>query len=304
MSYMSNQLPFRVIIAGCARNVARDLPSVLRNIERMAAVFQESHVVICENDSVDGTLGILRQWSERANLESYILSQSLDLRPRVLRIAWARNHILEYVRHHSFDSYDYLIMMDMDETNKGISLRGFLTSFACPFDWDVMCANQLHYYYDFFALRTDRYNRNPWSPAERGRWTTGFDLNLWFEDGVSDGKRILPNNDPIPVISCFGGLGIYKMASIEGIIYEPEKVLNEDGSQFIHPETGIEEYDCEHVNFHEQIRKRHGAKIYINPRMINNSKLYYRYFRLVSKIFPDGKMPLWSKSRVRQRREK
>ncbi len=286
MRYRSNLLPFRAVIAGCARNSARDLPFVLRNIERIAGVFKQSRVVICENDSVDGTLDILKQWSAKTNLKCYILSEPLRLRPRVLRIAWARNRILECIRLHALDSYDYLVMMDMDEVNKRISLRGFLTSFNYPFDWDVMCANQLDYYYDFFALRTDKYDINPWGPAERHRWADGTDLSLWFEPDVAGGKRIPVNSDPIPVLSCFGGLGIYRMSSIEGVTYKPERVLNEDGSQFTHPDTGIDEYDCEHASFHKQMRDRHGAKIYINPRMINNANRYHRFLDLIFRFFP------------------
>ena len=274
------------MIAGCARDSARDLPFVLKNIERIAAAFEQSKVVICENDSVDGTLNILKQWSKRTTLECRILSQPLCLRPRVLRIAWARNHILEYIRLHKFDSHDYLIMMDMDEVNKGISLRGFLTSFNYRFDWDVMCANQIDYYYDFFALRTHKYNKNPWGPEERHRWADGTDLSVWFGSDITRGKSIAAKREPISVLSCFGGMGVYKMSSIEGVTYEPERVLTENGSQFTHPDTGIDEYDCEHVSFHKQMRERHDAKIYINPRMINNAKCYHRYLDLIFQSFP------------------
>jgi FkbM family methyltransferase len=49
----SEKLNSKVVIAGCVRNAAVSLPSVLDNIETIAKSFDQCEVVICENDSVD-----------------------------------------------------------------------------------------------------------------------------------------------------------------------------------------------------------------------------------------------------------
>lgn len=50
------------------RDVAGELPHVLRNIERLASqpVFRSAHVLLVENDSADNTTGVMADWAARA----------------------------------------------------------------------------------------------------------------------------------------------------------------------------------------------------------------------------------------------
>ena len=262
---LSNQ----VIIAGCVRDTAASLPSVLRNIEAIAANFQQCEVVICENDSRDSSLSILHSWRDSCPLPVTILSSHLSLVHRVRRIAWARNRILDHIRSSHLGSYDHLIMMDMDGVNSRVSARGVLSGFTSGEEWDVLTANQPDYYYDHFALRTPRYDLNPYSPSERYKWINGTNLKYFFDTEGSDQSRIPHKRALIPVLSAFGGLAIYRLGLFEGLRYEPAAVLDEKGNHFLHPITGIEEFECEHVDMHAKMRAKSDAKIYINARMLN-----------------------------------
>lgn len=259
---------YSVVIAGCVRDAARYLPAVLINIERMARMFAQARVVICENDSADRSRDLLSAWQRSTQLEQRVVCRHQPLSGRVPRIAAARNHLLDIISGNGWDDADYLIMMDMDEVCSSVQLSGLASSFSLPVQWDMVGANQRHYYYDFFPLRTEKFNHNPFAPAYRDRWSRGVDLGCWFAPGQYRGQGFPETARPLPVLSCFGGLGIYRMAAIRDLRYRPEPVLAADGSHYVHPETGRPEYECEHVSLHRQMRQAGFDRMYINPAMI------------------------------------
>jgi hypothetical protein len=65
-----------------------------------------------------------------------------------------------------------------------------------------------------------------------------------------------PSNSPlIPVISAFGGAGLYKLSSIGNVKYNG------------YEETHLDKQICEHVPFNTAL-KNNGCKLYINPKML------------------------------------
>jgi hypothetical protein len=242
------------------------------NIERMSQMFAQARVIICENDSVDRSRDMLSAWQRSTSLEHRVVCRHQPLAGRIPRIAAARNDLLAMVSDNGWDDADYLIMMDMDEVCSSMHLPGLASSFNSPMQWDMMGANQRHYYYDFFPLRTEKFNHNPFAPAHRDRWTQGVDLGCWFETGQYHRQCFPETARPLPVLSCFGGLGIYRMAAIKNFRYRPEPVTAADGSHYEHPETGIPEFECEHVSLHRQMRQAGFDRMYINPAMLIRGK--------------------------------
>ena len=58
------------------------------------------------------------------------------------------------------------------------------------------------------------------------------------------------DSSPVEVLSCFGGVGVYKAAFLDGCRYE-ESVDS-----------------CEHVGLHACMRRRNGARLWIAPKML------------------------------------
>ena len=119
-----------------------------------------------------------------------------------------------------------------------------------------MCAaNQRGPYYDIWALR----HKN-WSPNDC--WAQYKFLNIYDPDtekniysSVYSRMITLPINSAwIEVDSAFGGLAIYKKELFNIAEYVG---LDEHGEEV-----------CEHVHFHNRL-KQHGAKLFINPQLIN-----------------------------------
>jgi hypothetical protein len=66
---------------------------------------------------------------------------------------------------------------------------------------------------------------------------------------INHNELHLQRGDPLmPVESCFGGLGVYRMACMQACQY--------GGS------------DCEHVVFHQRLRQAGYRRLYLNPNQI------------------------------------
>lgn len=233
-----------VYIAGLARDCADCLPYTLARIDKLRSFFRSSRVVIVENDSVDGTSQILKTWEQNSRSVK-VISQKLNIErgpqdyslSRRERMATCRNVYLDGAS----SQYDYTIILDTD-INGGFSYHGILNSLS--YEFACMGANSILYrkdkqgkierlYYDTWALRTiDDDGEIEYSPEKAER------LNrMRFDRG----------DLPIEVLSCFGGVAIYKSDAISGLRYAA--------------------YDIDHATLADGIRVR-GGKIYLNPSLI------------------------------------
>ena len=144
-----------VFICGCARNVAPNLPGVLSNFERIAALFGESRFGIVENDSSDNTRELVKAWCDRdPQRRTHIDLTGLvtQHRSRTDRLPICRNALLDEMWK---NPPDFMVMMDMDGIcEEPIPIPAFLSSFDHD-DWAVMTANVSCEYYDIWALRSD-----------------------------------------------------------------------------------------------------------------------------------------------------
>ena len=101
-----------------------------------------------------------------------------------------------------------------------------------------------------------------WDPELHGKlWKYPIDYDCWtMRDtgkSVSGNQISIPVDFPlIPVTSAFGGMGIYRISSIQGCRYSAEF---------------DQSLTCEHVSFHDQIIKK-GGKIFICPDMVVQSQ--------------------------------
>ena len=59
----------KIVIAALARDCNEALINNIPRIEKLRELFTESHVVIVENDSKDGTKDTLQKWQEKATKE-------------------------------------------------------------------------------------------------------------------------------------------------------------------------------------------------------------------------------------------
>ncbi len=242
---LSRMRKARTVICGLARGIAPHLPYTMARMDRLASMFLEARILLYENDSDDSTLEMLEDWSKR-DPRVQIVSERLG-RPRwdsirsldrVAHMSDYRNRYLDEVRSR-YSSFDNLIVFDTDLPH-GFSYDGIAHTFSHD-DWDLVGSNGVQ-----LRLRTGE----PDSLAQYDAWA--------FRDvqhpEPHSCEEINPRSyergeDLVPVWSCFGGLAVYRLASL------PETVRYGGG-------------DCEHVVLHRQMRELGFDRIFLNPNQI------------------------------------
>lgn len=248
-----------IAILAICRNVENNLESELLKLIDAFSDFTRLHIRIVESDSSDNTVNLLKQLSETLlNFEYRSLGNlELSIENRWERIAYCRNTYLQMLREdQDLSKVTYFAVADLDGVNTLIDRSAVLSCWLRD-DWDVCTANQNAPYYDVFALR-----HSIWSPDDCWKFENslrrqGVHPTLATEIAVYKRQRWISKfSEWIEVDSAFGGLAIYRRSILRDAQYRG--ILN-DGSIV-----------CEHVPFHESLRS-YGARIFINPRMINAS---------------------------------
>ena len=247
---------YSVIFGGTVRNSEKFIKQNLDNIDKCGSLFKNYSVVIYENDSSDSTRQILND--NKKDNYNYIFEDNITEPSRTKRISYGRNKVLDKIRELNKDNtYQYMVILDLDDINSyGKFVDTIYTCFLYD-DWDVLTGNQSGKYYDIYALRKK-------SDVEYDCMKEVYDdmnktgisyMDAYNKWAVSKMKHY-PEGDLLEVDSAFGGIAIYKLASIPN-------TCNYKG-----------EYDtggdiCEHVPFNKCL-KDNGAKIYINTNFITN----------------------------------
>jgi hypothetical protein len=234
-----------VVLCGLCRDVRLHLPRTAARMERLGSMFDRYRVVFFENDSIDATREFLFDWqlqnprvdilSETAGAPTFPRSRSLE---RAHWLARCRNRCRERVVE-QFSDYDYVIVIDTDLPG-GWSYNGVSHSFGGD-EWDFVGSYGLQRRLDRNAGGPRYVHFDIWAfhPA---RGTAARKL-------IDHSKLSLRRGEPLlPVESCFGGLGLYRMACMKAVEY--------GGA------------DCEHVIFHQRLRQAGFGKLYLNPSQI------------------------------------
>jgi hypothetical protein len=255
---MINKLPYRIVIAASICNGSKFIPSIFNNINKICNLFEEIRCIFIESDSIDDTaeliknvkLGVLSEYHNINNI-------TRTINYRTGRIAAARNFYLDIIEE-KYSNYDYILVLDFNETNiEPITDEAILSNFRY-LDWDMICANQPQGYYDLWALR------HPiWMPFDCWNILRKKPRFMSYEDmkNISITSRFIKLNETLPLIqvqSAFGGAGFIKIKSINGVRH---RSLTEDGFE-----------QCEWPNFCQELNNNSG-KIFINPAFVNQRHL-------------------------------
>lgn len=257
---MKNQT---VVIAGLARNCAKNLPATIERIELTGSSFKDYRVLIFENDSIDGTREVIKAWAARN--DKVILLDCTDApdckfghQPlyefglmgtgRISKMAAFRNTYLETIKRY-FNHYDYTMVVDIDMQGPW-SLNGIMNSIGHD-DWDAICAYGLMTLIGSWGTILMMYDALAYvgQHDETQATMSPFDLmrhylriNFWDTFGINECTGL------VPVKSCFGGIALYKMEALHNAWYG----------------GGI----CEHITLHEQMAHNGHGKIFMNPALI------------------------------------
>jgi hypothetical protein len=254
-----------IFVVSTVRNVSKTLMSDCNSLLGAFEGFGRLIWIITESDSSDNTIEVLESAKKKfENFHYFALGNLQDLGwCRTERIAIARNRSLNFLYSH-FEPLDtdYIVLADLDGRNSKISRKSVASCWQLEQSWDVCCANQKGPYYDIWALR-----HPSWCPADCWQeyfqfLSDGFDQKQAFDLAVKSKMIIIPHSQkPIRVDSAYGGLAIYRANLLRNAEY-----VGRD-------ESGKEQ--CDHVSVNLTLT-RGGAKILINPSLINGNTRSFR----------------------------
>jgi glycosyltransferase involved in cell wall biosynthesis len=252
--YVEN-LSFAVV--GLARNCEKSLRADIHRIREALVNVKSITWLIVESDSSDQTVSELNKvQSEISNFNFVSLGKlSIDFPRRTERISHCRNYYAEQIRSNkAFSKIDYVIVADLDNLNTLLNQAAFESCWK-RIDWDMCAANQNGPYYDIWALRhKDWCAEDCWAQYNFLK-TYRLDFQENINTSVYSKMLKIPfDAEWIEVDSAFGGFAVYKKSAFDCCEYIG---INDAGEEF-----------CEHTHFHK-ILKSNGAKLFINPQLIN-----------------------------------
>jgi glycosyltransferase involved in cell wall biosynthesis len=281
------------VICLCVYNNERGLPSVLSNIVKISQsnLFDKVTIVAFYDASADKSYSILESFKNQHQrsksgfsselIETVIISSDkkeirmsfgnasrVTNKSRTMRIANARNHILNYMRSaQKQGAYNkYFIMMDSNEYAcvGHINIDTLRDALQRSNEWDSISFNREAGYYDYWALSFDPHIYSFFHMQNKDETLQAMVASFATKLNASRDSR-----DMIPVYSAFNGFAIYKTNMFLNCSYSslihiqlfpkhllPHKLLNHFKN------------DCEHRKFHLEAIKKNGARIMVSPLSI------------------------------------
>jgi hypothetical protein len=211
------------IVKNCASQIKKNIQYALETLE----LFNNSKIIIYENNSTDGTKDILNEYSKMEHLQKNItiISEDIDLNNKNNCVVWsykeitgsdhpcriefiskARNKVVEEFNKPEYNHFEYVIWIDFDSSN-GWDKNGIIDSFNRNENWDALFGNNNGVYYDYYALR---YKEQVFGPEIIGE-------HFWNNISYVNFQE---NNCLIPVYSSFNGIGIYKKELFKKFKYD------------------------------------------------------------------------------------
>ena len=247
-----------VIVVGILKNIEKTLKKDIQILSKALEFFREIHWFLVESESNDKSLSILSEIKKTNNNFNYqSIGTSIKNNANLTDVmATARNAYLAYLREKvDQNEFPYVVVADFNLLNNKLSCNSVLTSWSND-NWDVVTANQSGPYYDIWALRHPLWAPNDcWEHHKFIRNYVRFPESALTFSIRSRMLRINKKSNWIKVDSAFGGFAIYKSQFL--LMDNYYEGLDENGKMV-----------CEHVTFHKRLTDN-GAKIYINPAMIN-----------------------------------
>jgi hypothetical protein len=281
----------KVLICGVCKDVETKIQHSIENIEKLGNRFKDYAVIVYENNSNDETASILREWAKK-NDKVLFISEVVPQKQlpflRMEMIARARNIVLEKAKLPEYSDHQYLIMADLDFINPW-PIEEIVNSVELPIEWDCISANGIRpdkTYVDRFAFRDESY---PLGDELLG--------NPWWYALVDTQLTLVGKEDLMPVYSAFGGLAIYKRATLTQFTYtgtvtrdlenyykkiltkvppsnpqiqaylqligmENESEMSKVPICFLYPRC------CEHITLHSSMALKGYDKFFLNPKMV------------------------------------
>jgi hypothetical protein len=281
--------PLKTYICGCVRDCDKHLNAVFKNIETIAAMFDDYHIIMAFDTSEDLSLKTLCEQKRKLGRKMEILINREPLQNlRTVRIANARNSLLKRVNELNqipeYTGFGYFIMIDMDDVCSANMQPEVLQKViqaerdGTPGPWDTLSFNRPGYY-DAWALSADPCFFSCWHFA-RGR-----DVVKQMRQYIDTLLKELPPGELLRCVSAFNGFAIYRNNGVffdsaacsfiqyDGVVSKtlelmPNAWIESTAKAVGQPISLHRPDECEHRPFHLRAILLNNARICISPECL------------------------------------
>jgi hypothetical protein len=253
-------------ICGTIKNVGPYLDKIFSNIEKIGTLFENYVIIFYYDHSSDNTLEKIKEYQQKVGHKVIVYVKEVEMsKHRTVRIANARNGILQIIRE-QFSDYNFFIMMDCDDKCSEDVNINVLEKYMQRNDWDSISFNK-KIYYDIWALSIHPYL---FSCHNFRKNQTSV-----MREYITRILKNVPTNTLLKCESAFNGFAVYRTSKFLNCSYNghlqldliPPELLKKNIS-VCDSQIFISETDCEHRSFHMQAIKQNNARIRISSEIV------------------------------------
>jgi len=289
-----------IAVAILARDCEKSLTNNISKIEHLRTYFKASLVVIVENDSIDQTKNILKEWEKNAkhvvvlseDYHTVTFPQKTKECPfpgtsmyRMEKMCFFRNKYMDYLKNADIE-YDYLMVVDIDVDS--IEVQSIIdTLINAPSDWTALFANGVRYLKLLKKIKIGYYDTYPLLLCNENAGDNAIIEKTYKEMAENAVKiiEVLKKEKFVSCVSAFGGIGIYKYQYIK----------NEHYHTIYNTRSSVFEVLCDHVSLNYALYKKNIGTNYIASEMI----VYYEQVKSI-KLFLSLIIPLGIKKLLKK----
>jgi len=282
-------MQYKTYICGCVRDCDKHLNAVFKNIDTIATMFDDYHIIMAFDTSDDLSLKILCEQKRKFGKKMEILINREPLHHlRTVRISNARNTLLKRVNELNqtpeYTDFGYIIMMDMDDVCSATMRPAVLQKViraernGTPGLWDALSFNRPGYY-DVWALSIDPCYFSCW------HFPRGRDVVKQMRQYIDTLLKDVSVDETLNCISAFNGFAIYRNNGVfcdsnaktfiqyEGTIAKtlemmPHQWIEATANAVGQPVSLHRPDECEHRPFHLRAILLNNARICISPECL------------------------------------
>jgi hypothetical protein len=216
------------IVRDCGSNLKRNI----RKVEILRSLFKDSEIVVFENDSIDNTKEVLKEW-ERDFKNIHVFTDTFGSKTipsrgsikgnpfysisRIEKMVIYRNKYLKYLNTQGLEK-DFVMVIDLDISD--FDIDGVAHSFGTKTEWDCITANGTSVSSRFRRQYHDAYALIEFDKLNQVQTEQSIRINRIRYSYLHEGMPLFP------VDSAYGGMAIYKWSAIKNISYS--YLLNDD----------------------------------------------------------------------------
>lgn len=241
------------------KNESKNITNLFLTLLNLITLFKDYYIIFVVSNSTDNSISLINKFSKNKKVK-IIIKNFKKHEKRCVKLEKSRNEYLNIIRKNKkLKLFDYMIPLDCGNVNNHLDTSMIKKILNTSKKWVALFPVQKYLYYDIWTLRIKNFIEfDCFNKIKKEFKSKKKPLKKYFYENLT--KFFFLKNyykkRYIPVISAFGGMGIYKLKNVIQFKY-----------------NSLNGTSCEHVEFNKSIYKKYGKNLFIDKNFINSSGL-------------------------------